>query len=66
MSSHSYFSIISTSETCCLLVVVFYDSSFLTRSYFDYLLLLGLKVSYKNQQFGSDIILIITFLQSYC
>jgi len=66
MSSHSYFPIISTSETCCLPVVAFYDSSFLTRSYFDHLLLQGPKVSYKNQQSDSDIILIITFLQSYC
>ena len=64
MSSRNSFPIIGTSETCCLLVVTFYDPVFLTRPYFDHLLLLGLRFFYKIQQSDSDIILIITSLQS--
>jgi len=66
MSSRSSFPIIGTSETCCFLVVTFYDPVFLTRPYFDRLLLLGLKFSYKNRQSDSVIILIITNLQTSC
>jgi hypothetical protein len=66
MSSSSSFPIICTSETCCLLVVTFSAPVLLTRPYFDHLLLLGLKFSYKNQQSDSDIILIITNLQYSC
>jgi hypothetical protein len=64
MSYRSSFPIICTSETCCLLVVTFYDPVFLTHPYFDHLLFLGLMFSYKNRHSDSDIILIITNLQS--
>jgi hypothetical protein len=66
MSSRGSFPFICTAEACCLLVVTFYDPAFLTRAYFDHLLLLGLKFSYKNRESISDIILIITDLQSSC
>jgi hypothetical protein len=66
MSSHSNLPIIGTSETCCLLYVTFHDPVFLTRPYFDHLLLLGVKFSYKNRQPDSNIVPIITFLQYFC
>jgi len=66
MSSRSSFPIIGTSESRCLLVVTFYDPVFLTRPYFVYLLLLGLKFSYKNRQCDSDIIVNVKNLQSSC
>ena len=64
MSFHTLFPIIGTSKTCCLLVVTLAEPGFLTRPYFDHLLFLGLKFSYKNRQSDSYIILIITNLQS--
>ena len=63
-ASRSNFPIVGTSETCCFLVVTFYDPVFLARPPFDHLLSLGIKFSYKNRQYDSDIIVVFTFLQS--
>jgi len=66
MSSCSSFPIFGNSETCCWVVVSLNDPVFLTLPYFDHLLLLGVKFSYKNRQSYFDIILIIINLHFSC